>query len=396
MAYSLEQSTSFSITTGSQEIRLNLKSFNISVSDSIYSLAPRLVMTTEDVSGIGLESRLNVLGQNIAFKMISGGQEINFPMTCAVYETPKADSMNGLSGTFRIEFRHTAEFSGKESSGYENRSPSEVFEAAMAQMNNEFNSLTGNSMRLPVLNTVKTSRCTSYPLILNPNYTLKDLVDKILLPLANDGSAATSPYYGYISIENVAMFESLKDMMDKAPSCTIVFGHPLDDRENATVALSLNNFSQDYSRVYGFIDQSLSYLDENHEVRSQDISLSNVVTPLALMKNSSRTNLVHPSDFYDTTDPVKEAGINMFKNRKGLLFEKLVVLVFMDLSLCAGKTVDLDVYLNTADSEKSENYSGRYVIESSEHLWDAGSMTGYTRLILGRMSMQIKGREMHQ
>lgn len=396
MAYSPEETFRFTITLGSQEIGLNLKSFDISVRDSIYSFAPEVTFTTNDISGTGFESRLNILGQDMAFTVGTGTAEVSYPLTCTCYETPETDTSNGLSGTLKMVFRHAAAFVGKQSEGWERQSPADVFKYLISQMRNDFVSFTHGQLQSAIVEVNHTSRCSAYPLILNPKLNAEDFIDKILLPLANDGSVSTSPYYAYINIENRANFESLKDMMDRAPVKKILFGKTPGDETNAITAIKVIPYSQDYSRISEFIDKTFTYLDQKHEVRSEDISLDKVVIPLALMKSSSTETLVSPSDLRGTIDPVKEAGMIINKERKGLLFDKLIVLVFMDVTLCAGRTVDVEAYLNIPGETKSQNYSGKFIIESSEHLWDASSLMGYTRLILGRMSMQVKGREMHQ
>ena len=396
MGNSLENTYKFTITVGSQQIGLNLKSVNLSVSDSIYELAPRVILTAADSSGISFESRLNILGQEIAFTVNTGEMEVSYPLTCTLYETPEVNSSNGLSGTLKIEFRHAAKFSGKEATGYSSQSPADIFKTLVSQMNNDFNSFSNGSVKAPVVNIDKTSRCSTYPLILNPGYETDRFLNEVLLPLANDGSTATSPFYAYINIENCANFESLKDMLQKSPCRKIVFGQALSADTGDVMALTLYNFSQDYGKVSSFIDQSFTYLDKKHEIHSEDISLNKIVTPLALMKNSTRTNLVYPENTYETIDETKESGVEMFGHRKGLLLDKLVVTTFLDPMMCAGKTVDLNIYLNIPGIEKSNNYSGKYLIESSEHIWNARSLMGYTRLVLGRMSMQIKGKEMKQ
>ena len=81
MGNSLENTYKFTITVGSQQIGLNLKSVNLSVSDSIYELAPRVILTAADSSGISFESRLNILGQEIAFTVNTGEVEVSYPLT---------------------------------------------------------------------------------------------------------------------------------------------------------------------------------------------------------------------------------------------------------------------------------------------------------------------------
>lgn len=394
MPNSPENQYSFNLTIGSDQIPINLRTFEISLSDSIYSLCPEVTFTMHDISGLMLESRLNILGQNILLTLNDGLIETSLPLTCTLYEMPSCDSAKGLSGTLAMKFKHTAKFSLKEAKGYANKSPADVFKELFSNMDQQFNSFNKDAVKKVLVSVQSTSKCTTYPLILNPTYDNEEFTDNILLKLATNGNPSGTPFFGYIDVLNNAHFESLEDIYNKAPYKTLVFGQSLGDRVDSALIFTLQSFSQDYNKVLDLVDGDITFFNENYEIESQDTSLSNTFNSIALMKSSSRRSLLSPNDYSNAIDINKELGNINNERRKGLLIDKLVVSTIMDLSLCAGKTVEVETYLNTGSDEKANSYSGKFIIEASEHHWDPTSLLGYTHLVLGRISMTVKGKDM--
>lgn len=395
MAYSAEEAYSLSITVGSDQIGLNLKAFDIYISDSIYRLCPQVTFITDDISGIAFESRLGILGQEIAFTINDTHSTVTYPLTCIVYETPETKSANGLSGVLKLQFSHTAKFSLKQPKCYDNKTPADAFKDLISNMNQTFNAFANNKMNSPTVNVDKTTACVSYPLIYNPGYDNEEFLNKILLPLAANGEPNTTPYFAYINAENKAYFESLKDISEKSPIKTLVFGKSIDNIDNAAVIFTLQSFSQEYNKVSNFVDESFTFFNREQEIESQDTSLKKVFNPLAMMRKSSSMTLLSPEKYDHVIDANEEYAKNNYEKRKGILFDKLYVLTIMDLELSAGKTVNVETYMNINADEKAESYSGKFIIESAEHIWNSSQLTGYTRLVLGRASMEVKGKEMY-
>ena len=273
MADSPESRYSFNLTVGSEQTPLNLRAFTIFVSDSIHSLCPQVGMFTNDISGLTLESRLNIIGQNIMLSMYDGMHEASWPLTCTSYEMPKSDTMNGLAGALQLMFKHTAKFSSKEPKGWTDSSPADVFKDVISKANQDFNSFTKNTQKAPLVEISGTSECVSYPLILNPGYDAEKFIDEILLPLSTDGSPSGTPFCAYIDAENKAHFESLKNIIDKASSRSLVFGKQPDAETGSIALVTLQNFSQDYNKIVDFVDESFVFFNEKREITSQAYSL---------------------------------------------------------------------------------------------------------------------------
>ena len=393
MANSPENQNSFSLTIGSEEISLNIKTFEISLSESIYTLCPQATFTMNDFSGIMMESRLKILGQDVAFTMSDTSATTMLPMTCVLYETNKCNSSDGLSGIMTMKFKHTAKFSPREAKGWANKSPAEVFRELMQKMNQRLNSRSRNSLRNPLIRIAPSTKCIPYPLLFNPAYDNEEFIDKILLPIASSGDVSATPFCAFIDVTNKAHFDDISTMYEKSPIRNLVFGNDPNRSIDTLVVLTLQSFSQDYNHISGILDERLVYLNENNEISSSDVFLSNVFNPIAVMRNTSTVSLCAPKDYSDIINRDEEIAKLNYERRKGVLIDKLVISTFMDLNLCAGRTVNLDTYLNINSSEKAPSYSGKFLIEASEHLWDPNNMLGYTHLVLGRPDLEVKGKE---
>jgi hypothetical protein len=56
----------------------------------------------------------------------------------------------------------------------------------------------------------------------------------------------------------------------------------------------------------------------------------------------------------------------------------------------AGKNIQLNIYTPESDGEKlSKHYSGKYLIERCEHIWDREQLRGYTSLIVGKKYVSL-------
>lgn len=378
MGYSPEELFACSLKVDNIDIPLSSNSFNISFSDSIYRLCPELILSGNDISGIASESRLGIIGQKATFDISAFGIKTKLPMVCKIYETPSSNSMNGLSGFIRFTFQHIAKYTDRKNAVWDNKSPSNVFSDVVSDVDHK-----------------NLTDCATLPLIYNPGYDAEELTDKILLKLSSNGKPSSPPYYAFIDIQNDAWYTNLTTMYSKKTSKKIIFGQPINNDQDCIAALKLNSFSQDYSKISPYIDETLTYFTDKNEMGSQDLSLKNMFNPLALMKNTSGSNSRATEEYLTTIDPNAEyARLNM-ERRKGLLFDKLVIVTLMDPSLHAGLTVNVDAYLDVPGTNKAESFSGKFLVEASEHTWDCSNLMGYTKLILGRPTMEISGKELY-
>jgi len=379
MGYSPEEIFSCSVTVQGQTIPIASSSFNLSFSDSIYELCPQIVLSGNDVSGIASESRLGIIGQEVLFSIDAAGTNMKLPMVCRMYETPQSNSANGISGTIKLVFQHSAKYTDRKNAAWQGKSPAYVFSNTIQRTDAK-----------------KMSSCNTLSMIYNPGYDFEEFTDKILLKTASNGSPQSSPYYAFVDIRNSACFLSLKDMLQSSPVKKIIFGQPLDTESDSVVALKMNSFSQDYAKISPFVDETITFFNQKNEIETQDVSLNKMFNPLALMKNTSSINPRTPENSLHPVSPVVEyAKLNM-ERRKGLTFDKFTVLTFLDPSLHAGQMVEVDAYLDVPGSEKAESFSGRFLIEASEHTWSASELMGYTKLIIGRPTMQVRGKELYQ
>jgi hypothetical protein len=70
-----------------------------------------------------------------------------------------------------------------------------------------------------------------------------------------------------------------------------------------------------------------------------------------------------------------------------MLIDRIAVTTLLDVSSCAGKMVELET--DYEQENMSSSYSGKYLIESSTHIWDSKTVKGYTQMILSRQKAEF-------
>ena len=77
---------------------------------------------------------------------------------------------------------------------------------------------------------------------------------------------------------------------------------------------------------------------------------------------------------------------------KGTFIEEFMSIIPFNPILTSGKKIDLEIYSITKSGENnklSKSFSGSYIIEECEHVWDGVGKSGYTRLLLGRKFINL-------
>jgi hypothetical protein len=67
-----------------------------------------------------------------------------------------------------------------------------------------------------------------------------------------------------------------------------------------------------------------------------------------------------------------------------LLQDRVLVTIPLYVELCAGKMVSLDTVYG--GNIASDSYSGNYLIEQSDHIWNGENQSGFTQLVLTRVA----------
>ena len=344
---------------------------DLSVSDSIYAVYPRAMMTLKDLSGIFLESRLATLGVDFEFTIGYQSEETRLPFVVNNFQTPDQDYLQFLNGELEMEFIH--EFFVKFQAEYKayELMPSDIIDSIIKKEKFK-NKFIGTTMKL---------QDTPY---YNPGYSFLDFLNKIILPNALSSQYQHDSYYCFIDSSNSFHFETIADMYSRKAFKTLVYRIGRKDINEVNKVLEFRPFSLQLDKTYPNISYRHSFIEEDNPTVLETVNYEmtdNKQSPLPIFKPSNLFTTVFGGFSSDEDKQKAEVQINLQKRNNDLM-DRIAVTTLMDTSVCAGKIVQLDTDYDSGNM--SGSYSGDYLVEGTNHYWDSSSMKGFTQMILSR------------
>jgi len=227
-------------------------------------------------------------------------------------------------------------------------------------------------------------------------------IEEMLLPNAFSRDAKNTPYYCFTTSNNEFHFRSFYNMSIKEEAAEIEYiantGVSENEGEksqyNQTTLLKRWTLDPKYywperSRHLFKIKREDGTLYANDDSITTYPEKSNLDYPI-LDSDEIEYTSARFFQFDETETGRKENldGRKIFDFRKGLLQEKFMVVVPFNPKLHSGKIINLRIYTKN-DNADSKRFSGQYLIENCEHVWDGDKVQAYSKIIVGRKYIQI-------
>lgn len=363
------------LTVNNNTFPIYSKDADIILSDSIYSIYPKVTISFKDSSGIITESRLATLGLKFDFKLGFQDDILNLPFVVNSFQLADSDALPYLNGVLEIELVHSfLKNYKKDFYVYENMSPSDILEDIIK--NEKFR-------KTIVEKTVSIQDEPYY----NNNLTFEMFLDKIIFPNSLSSINQNDPYFCFIDVENCFHFETYSEMVKKSPVKTIKLTPKLDEIGVLEHILEFNPFSSRYENIKDYLKFNHAYIldDENLSI-NEDLKniIDNRQTPMSIIEEENITYIVN-EDFADETSiKQSEIRINNLKKEKNTL-DRLFVTTLLDTSIGAGKVIKVESEYQ--DDNISSSFTGNYLIEATQHSWESETEKGFTRMILSRQKV---------
>lgn len=370
------------IHSGETNFVIDPKWISFSVNDSIHSFYNTGSMIIEDPGGLLLE-RL-VFTKGLPFELSYGikSHSVNtgkYVITNSYLEN-SPETPGVLSGEVTIKFKNQW-YSQQEiqSKGYNT-----LISSIISNITTPISELSGND--------IETTEGADYwyqPLINDATF-----INKILTPHAYSPSANNTPFYAYITNDNIFRFKSayrmynsgIADELNYPVNITMENNTPqtiMDARlikEDRNVERHLRN------REVFHINSTTGALERKTNLITSHLSRENKLLPF-IANMDLVTGYIDQGKEEITIDARNnELGYLHHTHKPGMFLEKLILLTSLNPSLKSGQKVyvTLSSSSNKDKSEKSKTFSGEYVIENCEHIWNGDEARGYTKLIVGR------------
>jgi hypothetical protein len=179
--------------------------------------------------------------------------------------------------------------------------------------------------------------------------------------------------------------------MNKPPIEELVLEAGTVDNFSPNMILSFLPFWETYSHINKNLTKNFyTYNKSDFSFNTEEFSITEIQPgTFPVVKDTKLiSDYEYYSDKYELPFEYDQMGRKLFSFRDSLLVQKCLVTVPLNVKLTAGKTVNLSISAETED-KSSISYSGKYLIERSDHTWNKNTQTGYTQVIVGRKNNEL-------
>lgn len=365
------------ILFGESLLEMGPSEFSFSMSDDIFSFFPTVDFQIKDVSGLLMEHLAFSPGEKLDITYGRNDFEIQSPYINKYFESEDTFSpgfMNGLLTTTGIHAYSSLQT--RESFAYDG-SPSSVIEELIADF---------------TFNESKIDSSENNHTWYRPFYTQQELIEKVLLENVYSNDANDTPFFCFIDSNNTFHFESFFTLFEQTPIQELELYPGSYEEEDKNRIIDLKPLSEDYLNLRKTLTHKYFRRNNaNFEFTESERNINSLYPGDYLV--SQENPIVSNYTYFGRTDQsVYEndiLGQQLFKMRSGFLTNKVFITLPLNANLTAGKTVDLSVATSLGQNESSLSYSGKYLIEKSNHIWNGETQNGYSQLLLSRKNKEL-------
>ena len=350
--------------------------------DSIYSFYPKVKMVVSDYEGVCNEYLAFVDGTEVEILFGSTDEEIKkCKFTVAKNAVPQQKTPNGIGGDYEIELTHNYY--------------SKQFKRSKAYQSN-ISDIIKSLLKDYPFESLDIESTLNNGLWYQPYVNDSEFIVDYLSPFAYSSTSQNTPFYTFIDTNNVFHFKSFNSMFSAKPTVEMTYttdGVAIIADENS---FSSVNFSQsELSKIKPFFNLKMFTYDKDGKLDYEDNLVSKYFRsegyfPIIADEDKTTSILsVYDNDINleDTNNNNKGYMINQHKEM--ILPDKIVINTVLNKSLVSGQVLQINlptVKSNDTD-EKSLRTSGKYLIESSYHIWD--SKTSRTMLVCSKQNVKL-------
>lgn len=369
-----------------QKVDLSAQEYSFSISDSIFSLYPTGTFTLHDLSGMFQEGLITSEGSEVDIEY--GDKDVvnvcSFTALNDELSDIRHDSM--LRGYVDIPLIH---------SWYSQQQL--VQKGWKDSIGNIVEEIAGSAF-----SEVDIDPAENDDYWLQANQTDASFIKNTLLPNAFSPSANGSPYFAYITSDNVFHFKNSYSLSTERTIDTIEYKRLTDQKDPSVpnvrgIIGQLRRWKQsskdhwkDRRKVIYQISRTTGDLETNETTILDHPTKQGWVLPI-LSDNSLVTGSLN-NLFTETNPARKQNKLGLVNNsyRESNFTDFFQVIIQFDPRMHAGNLVNLRIYTPEKDNTKlSSNFSGQYTIINCDHIWNGENSIGYTALTLGRKYIDV-------
>jgi len=371
------------IFVNDREVEIMSTEFSFSQIDSIYNLFSSGVITFHDKSGLLQEFLMTMEGSKV---QINYGINNDFNKCAyvvkkdALEETETRGFLNGMVDMSLVHEWYN--FQEIESTAYKDRISNII--RGIAE---------GYDFKSVDVNDTGNNDIWYQPLITDAAFIVKHL-----LPNSFSNNSNNTPFFCYITSDNTFHFRNAGSLMSGSPVDTIEYLMESKAELNPGAINAIKRWRDGSDKNRSLRARMIYKLNrEDGGLIEEEDSMG-----LYPQKNGFKLPILNDkgtySSFLDLDYEEKEIGRK--ENLKGyiahtmrdtLFLDRFLVMIPFKPKIRSGDVIKLNIYsMQDEDGTKlSEHYTGNYVVEQSEHIWNGEEQKGFSKLILGRKYVRV-------
>lgn len=357
----------------------------IFIMDSIFEFYPYSEVYFVDKQGIIIDNIYFVEGMEFDFKL--GNEDDGYLETTVVWNNNNINECfltNRVVGTNAFVLSHAHKQKDKPNSrAWEDTISNIVKDIAKTDW-----SIT-DSTKLFVSDTEGTTKW--YQL----NKTSEEFVDRILVNYAYSKNNPQAPFYSFINAAGELFFMSLDDLFAQPPTASYSFS------ENENTWTSYDNVKNFYVEQGGTVVNKQNYKKkiyrftgsgsfENEESKIEEHIYKQQKDKI-LVKKDLQANMLYP-EYFGLYNATKDKEVFLGKRNSyfvnSCISYRMIIEVFFNPKVISGKTVELTVDGTKNEGQKSQEYSGKWLVIQSEHHMDERGMP-FSKLTLVKSGISV-------
>lgn len=358
------------------------EAISFSIRYNIHNVYPKMNMSLEDVDGLFAEYLMTTPGLKYSVEFgIEGGEEnIKGDFVIQKDITTKLRQTELFAGTLDISLIHAWSTKQKRETLSYNKNISDI----VKQLVNNYNFRSQN-----IENT------QNKEIWYQGKQKQSEFIKKGLLPYAYNSTE--TPFYFYIDCQNNVNFHSYDSFVKNSPNRTHEYTYQRQashDDAMGNLIIDIRRWSEDKMVLDSEQKQETFSVNRDGELIKIDYNSSDFLKKKALDAEPFVKNEEGIGQYYyrginrDITNSDK--GYRLHKMRRLFHPERYMVMVPFNPKIKAGDIFKMRVYLpNDSNETFSERFTGDYVIEMSEHIWDGETMNAITKTIISRKYIQV-------
>jgi hypothetical protein len=381
----------FELSINNSALDVNPLTYSFSMKDSINKLYSELDFSIDDTSGMFQEALMFTEGFNLYLKygdkvnVLEGKYIINNDDLMTTY------SNDSIAGILNVNCLH--EYYDKQ----EVKS-----DGSLDTISNIISTLAGEYG----FNSTNVDAIDSADYWYRPMLTQEKFIYEILLPNSYSNLSFDSPFYCFIDNNNNFNYKSYYTMMSTISTekdFILQVTNPSSLRNNTILEFSKvrtgSTFSKKFRKRFLFSrNRKTGELTTDNDKISQYPSNSSQMTSgldvgyLPIVSDGS-LDTGNYFLYYDEEEPGPLGGFNGRKinsMRETFALERVLIITPLNPSVICGKTINIQVPIKVQNSSKlSYNYSGKYLVEESEHVWNGKLNKSFSKFLLSRKFVNI-------